>query len=65
MYAFLEDNRIHASFCVGVGHELSVIFSNIKDQAWSQHKHLYAKENVKKSTIEYLSFHRLEILQKW
>jgi len=58
MCAFLEDNRIHASFCVGSGQELSVVFSNTKDEAWSQYKYLHAKENLR-STIEYLSFHGL------
>jgi hypothetical protein len=47
MYMLLEDNRIHASVCVGAGNEFSVIFSNAKDEAWSQHKHLHGKQNLK------------------
>ncbi|KAG2049278.1 hypothetical protein BDR06DRAFT_715844 [Suillus hirtellus] len=34
---------------VGIGHELSVEFSNSKNQAWSQHKHLHDRENLKQA----------------
>jgi hypothetical protein len=40
MYTLLEDNRIQASVNVGVGNDFCVIFSNAKDEAWSQYKHL-------------------------
>jgi hypothetical protein len=39
----LEDNRIHASVCIGAGNKFCVIFSNAKDEAWSQHKHLHGQ----------------------
>jgi len=64
MYTVLEDNRSHAIFCVGVSHEISVIFSNAKNQAWPQHKHLHAQENFK-STIEYQSSYGFWSLPKW
>jgi len=64
MYTLLEDNRSHASFSIGFGHELCMIFSNTKDEAWSQHEHLHTQENFK-STREYLSYHKIWILQKW
>jgi hypothetical protein len=41
MYTLLEDNRIHANVCFRTGNEFCVIFSNAKDEAWSQHKHLH------------------------
>jgi hypothetical protein len=44
-YTLLEDNRIHASFCVGAGNEFCVILSNAKDEAWSEHKHLHDHKN--------------------
>jgi hypothetical protein len=43
MYTLLEDDRSHASFCVGVSHEIGVKFSNAKDEAWSQYKQLHAQ----------------------
>jgi hypothetical protein len=46
MYMLLEDNRIHASFCAGDGNEFCVIFSNAKDEAWSEHKRLHGQENI-------------------
>ncbi|KIK48520.1 hypothetical protein CY34DRAFT_798012 [Suillus luteus UH-Slu-Lm8-n1] len=47
MYTLLKNNRIHASVCVGVRNEFCVIFSNAKDQARSQHKHLQGRKNLK------------------
>lgn len=40
VYVLFEDNRIHTSFCFGFGHNVRVIFSNAKDEAWSWNKHL-------------------------
>jgi hypothetical protein len=63
MYTLLKDNRDHASFCVRVGHNFCVIFSNAKDEARSQHKHLHDRENLE-STFKYLSFLGQKVLQK-
>jgi hypothetical protein len=49
----LENGSNHVSRFAGVGHELCVIVSsNTKDEAWSQHKHLYRYEDLKQAKIE-------------
>jgi hypothetical protein len=50
MYMLLEGNGSHACCSVGVGHELRVIFSNAKDEAWSKHKQLHIRESLKNAT---------------
>jgi hypothetical protein len=50
MYTLLEGNGSHARCCVGVGHEVEVIFPNAEDEAWSQHKQLHIRENLKNAT---------------
>lgn len=47
----MEDNCSHGDPCIGVSYELSVIFSNIEDEAWSQYKHLYERENLENTAI--------------
>lgn len=63
MHALLENDWGHARRCVGVGDELSMIFSNIKDQAWSHYKHLHHYHNLKKPSINLRP--RRIILQWW
>src|SRR6266481_4203937 len=64
MCALLENNRTRASSFVGVGEEVSVIFSNSKDEPWSQYKHLHNSgkiENAKNDS----RLHRSRVLLKW
>jgi hypothetical protein len=41
VYALLESNRSHGNSFVRVCHELCMIFSKSKDEAWSQHVNLH------------------------
>jgi hypothetical protein len=38
LYELLESNRTHPRPCVRLSDKLSVVLSNAKDEAWSQHK---------------------------
>jgi hypothetical protein len=64
MCALLENNRTHASSFVGVGDEVSMIFSNSKDEPWSQYKHLHASGKFE-NAIEDTRCHRSRVLFKW
>jgi cytochrome b subunit of formate dehydrogenase len=49
----LENGSNNVSYLAGVCHELCVIVSsNTKDEAWSQHKHLYRYEDLKQAKID-------------
>jgi hypothetical protein len=50
-YVLLEGNCSHACSFVRRGCEFSEIFSNAKDEAWSQYKHLHDGDNSKDTTI--------------
>ena len=54
LYAFLESDWNHPSSFIGVGYEPRVIFSNSKDEAWSQHKHLHGLDNLKNTCIDFI-----------
>jgi len=55
LYVLLESNCSHASSFFGGSHGLSVIFSDAKDEAWSQHKHLHECDELKHGIIYYSS----------
>jgi hypothetical protein len=47
VYALLESNWIHVRSFVRVGNVTSIIFSNSKDEAWSQYKYLHDSDKSK------------------
>jgi hypothetical protein len=51
MDALLKNNGGHSGCCIGVGYELSMIFSNTEDQAWSQYKQLHEMEYLIETEI--------------
>jgi hypothetical protein len=52
MDALLKINGSHIGCCIRVGYELSMIFSNTEDQAWSQHNHLHDLEYPSETKIK-------------
>jgi len=63
MDALLESNCRHGSSCLGVGHELSMIFSKAKNEAWSQYKYLQGNDELKEAKINITSHGKL-VLKK-
>jgi hypothetical protein len=53
--AFLKSNCTHTSTLVRVSHEVSVIFSNAKNETRPQHKHLNRLDNLKNAEINITS----------
>lgn len=43
---------VHSSSPVGPGHELGVMFSNSKDETWSQHEHLQHLHKLEDTGID-------------
>jgi len=61
MDSLLESNWSYSGCCIGVGHELSMIFSNAKDEVWSQHKHLHELKDLTETEID-LNFQGIYVL---
>jgi hypothetical protein len=56
MWTRLKLNRSHADSCIGVRHKLGMKFSNAKDEAWPQYKHLRGCGEFA-NAIQHLSSH--------
>jgi hypothetical protein len=50
MHPLSENNGSHVISIIAVRHKFSMIFSNAKDEAWSQYEHLRDMGNLKNTT---------------